>query len=37
MKLIGKVTESPKPQKVYEKVFEMEVAFLRKKAVFTQK
>lgn len=35
--LIGKVTESPKPQKVYEKAFEMEVAFFEKKAVFIQK
>jgi len=35
--LVGKVTESPKPKKIYEKVFEMEVAFFEKKAVFTQK
>jgi thiol:disulfide interchange protein len=35
--LVGKVAESPKPKKVYEKVFEMDVAFFEKKAVFTQK
>jgi thiol:disulfide interchange protein len=35
--LVGKVSESPKPKKIYEKVFEMEVAFFEKKAVFTQK
>ena len=35
--LVGKVTESPKPKKIYEKAFEMEVAFFEKKAVFTQK
>jgi thiol:disulfide interchange protein len=35
--LVGKVIESPKPKKIYEKVFEMEVAFFEKKAVFTQK
>jgi len=35
--LVGKVTESPKPREVYEKVFEMKVAFFEKKAVFTQK
>ena len=35
--LVGKVNESPKPKKIYEKVFEMEVAFFEKKATFTQK
>jgi len=35
--LVGKVAESPKPKKIYEKVFEMDVAFFEKKAVFTQK
>jgi len=35
--LVGKVSESPKPKKIYEKVFEMEVAFFEKKATFTQK
>ena len=35
--LVGKVSESPKPKKIYEKAFEMEVAFFEKKAVFTQK
>jgi len=35
--LVGKVTESPKPKEVYEKVFEMKVAFFEQKAVFTQK
>ena len=35
--LVGKVAESPKPREVYEKVFEMKVAFFEKKAVFTQK
>jgi len=36
-KLIGKVSESPKPRKIFEKVFDMEVAFFEKKATFTQK
>jgi len=35
--LVGKVSESPKPKKIYEKVFEMEVAFFERKATFTQK
>jgi len=35
--LVGKVSESPKPKKIYEKVFEMDVSFFEKKAVFTQK
>ena len=35
--LVGKVTESPKPKKIFEKVFDMEVAFFEKRAVFTQK
>jgi len=35
--LVGKVSESPKPKKIFEKVFEMEVAFFEKKATFTQK
>jgi Thiol:disulfide interchange protein len=35
--LVGKVTETPKPKKVFEKVFAMDVAFFEKKAVFTQK
>jgi thiol:disulfide interchange protein len=35
--LVGKVTESPKPKKIYEKVFEMDVAFFETKAVFTQR
>jgi thiol:disulfide interchange protein DsbD len=35
--LVGKVTETPKPKKVYEKVFAMDVAFFEKQAVFTQK
>ena len=35
--LVGKVSESPKPHKIFEKVFEMNVAFFEKKAVFTQK
>ena len=35
--LVGKVNESPKPKKIYEKVFEMEVAFFEKKATFIQK
>ncbi len=35
--LVGKVSESPKPKKIYEKVFEMDVAFFVKKATFTQK
>lgn len=35
--LVGKVRESPKPKKIFEKVFEMEVAFFEKKATFTQK
>jgi thiol:disulfide interchange protein len=35
--LVGKVSESPKPHKVFDKVFGMDVAFFEKKAVFTQK
>jgi len=35
--LVGKVNESPKPHKIFEKVFGMNVAFFEKKAVFTQK
>jgi len=35
--LVGKVSESPKPKKIFEKVFEMEVTFFEKKATFTQK
>lgn len=35
--LVGKVSESPKPKKIFEKVFEMEVAFFEKKATFIQK
>ena len=35
--LVGKVSETPKPHKVFEKVFGMEVAFFEKKAVFIQK
>ncbi len=35
--LVGKVSESPKPHKIFEKVFGMEVAFFEKKATFTQK
>lgn len=35
--LVGKVTESPKPHKVFEKVFGMDVAYFEMKAVFTQK
>ena len=34
--LVGKLTETPKPKKIFEKVFEMEVAFFEKKAVFIQ-
>jgi len=35
--LVGKASESPKPHKIFEKVFGMEVAFFEKKATFTQK
>jgi len=35
--LVGKVSESPKPHKVFEKSFGMDVAFFEKKATFTQK
>lgn len=35
--LVGKVSEAPKPKKVFEKVFEMDVAFFEKKATFTQR
>jgi thiol:disulfide interchange protein DsbD len=35
--LIGKASESPKPKKVFEKAFNMNVSFFEKKAVFTQK
>ncbi len=35
--LIGKASESPKPKKVFEKAFNMDVSFFEKKAVFTQK
>jgi thiol:disulfide interchange protein len=35
--LVGIVTESPKPKKIYEKSFGMDVAFFEGKAVFTQK
>jgi len=35
--LVGKASESPKPHKVFEKAFGMDVAFFEKKAVFTQK
>jgi thiol:disulfide interchange protein len=35
--LVGKVAESPKPKEVYEKVFDMKVAFFEKKAIFVQK
>ena len=35
--LVGNVSESPNPKKIYEKVFDMEVAFFEGKAVFTQK
>jgi len=35
--LVGKVREKPRPNKIFEKVFDMEVTFFEKKAVFTQK
>jgi len=35
--LVGKVSESPKPHKVFEKVFGMEVAYFEKIATFIQK
>ncbi len=35
--LIGKVEESPKPIKVYEDLFDMEVAYFEKTATFRQK
>jgi len=35
--LVGKVNESPKPDKIFEKVFDMEVAFFEKRVFFTQK
>jgi thiol:disulfide interchange protein len=35
--LIGKVNESPKAHKIFEKAFGMELAFFEKKATFTQK
>ena len=35
--LVGKASESPKPKKIFEKVFGMDVAFFEKKATFTQK
>lgn len=35
--LVGKVSEAPKPEKVFDKTFEMNLAFFSKKATFKQK